>query len=122
MKTAYIVVLDANVLFSPLLRSLLIGISQTGLFRSCWTRQIHEEWISAVSGHHPEIKKEDLLETAKMMDQAVRDCLIEGFEYLESNLKLPDAKDVHVLAAAIHGVAHGHLRYAQREQERFRKP
>jgi len=104
---AYVVVLDANVLFSPLLRSLLIGLSQTGLFRSCWTKQIHEEWIAAVSNRHPEIRKERLLETAKLMNEAVRDCLIEGFEYLEKSLKLPDVKDVHVLAAAIHGKAHG---------------
>jgi hypothetical protein len=35
------------------------------------------------------------------MNEAVRDCLVSGHESLIEGLKLPDAKDRHVLAAAI---------------------
>jgi len=35
------------------------------------------------------------------MNSAVRDCLVEGYEPLIEGLKLPDADDRHVLAAAI---------------------
>jgi hypothetical protein len=35
------------------------------------------------------------------MIAAVPDCLVSGFEHLESVLDLPDANDRHVLAAAI---------------------
>lgn len=39
------------------------------------------------------------------MNQAVEDCLIEGFEHLIDSLELPDLNDRHVLAAAISGRA-----------------
>ncbi|MGH8018244.1 MAG: PIN domain-containing protein, partial [Opitutaceae bacterium] len=39
------------------------------------------------------------------MNANVRDCLVEDFESLIPALKLPDAKDRHVLAAAIRGRA-----------------
>lgn len=35
------------------------------------------------------------------MDRAIPDCLVEGYEDLIDGLKLQDAKDRHVLAAAI---------------------
>jgi hypothetical protein len=35
------------------------------------------------------------------MDRNVRDCLVEGYEYLIPGLSLPDEEDGHVLAAAI---------------------
>ena len=36
------------------------------------------------------------------MDAAVLDCVVDGYELLESALTLPDPNDRHVLAAAIH--------------------
>ncbi|NUT04815.1 MAG: PIN domain-containing protein, partial [Hamadaea sp.] len=36
-----------------------------------------------------------------LMNAAVRDCLVEGYEPLIGELKLPDPEDRHVLAAAI---------------------
>ena len=39
------------------------------------------------------------------MDEAIDDCLIEGYEHLIPSLTLPDKNDCHVLAAAIHGKA-----------------
>ena len=45
------------------------------------------------------------------MDQAIDDCLIEGYQHLIPNLTLPDEGDVHVLAAAIHGKAQVILTY-----------
>ena len=36
------------------------------------------------------------------MNENVRDCLVENYEYLIPVLKLPDPNDHHVLAAAIH--------------------
>ncbi len=35
------------------------------------------------------------------MNNAVRDCLVTGYEDIEKSLNLPDPKDNHVLAAAI---------------------
>jgi PIN domain len=37
-----------------------------------------------------------------MMNEALPDALVSGYEFLEETLNLPDPKDRHVLAAAIH--------------------
>lgn len=36
-----------------------------------------------------------------MMNEAVRDCLVTGYDHLIDSLELPDPNDRHVLAAAI---------------------
>jgi hypothetical protein len=42
-----------------------------------------------------------LKELRRLMNRAVRDCLVEGFEPLVQGLSLPDLDDCHVLAATI---------------------
>jgi hypothetical protein len=37
-----------------------------------------------------------------LMNSHIRDCLVDGYQGLISNLSLPDKNDRHVLAAAIH--------------------
>ena len=49
------------------------------------------------------------------MNQAIDDCLIDGYDYLIPNLDLPDKNDCHVLAAAIHGKAQVILTYNLRD-------
>lgn len=98
---AFTVILDANVLYSLLLRDLLIRISQTGLFRARWTNEIQHEWINALLKKRPDLDREKLDRTRDLMDRAIPDCLVEGYETLITELKLPDANDRHVLAAAI---------------------
>ena len=39
------VALDACVLYPAPLRSYLMCLSNTGLFRAKWTNEIHDEWI-----------------------------------------------------------------------------
>lgn len=94
---------DACVLYPAQLRDLLIRLAKTELFRARWTDQIHEEWIQHLvkDGHDP-VK---LARTRQLMDAAVPDCLITGYERLVPTLELPDPGDRHVLAAAIVGRA-----------------
>jgi hypothetical protein len=99
----YTALLDACVLYPAPLRDLLLSIAVTGLFRARWTDQIHEEWIAALVR---EGRDRSVLErTRRLMDAAVPDCLIKGYEGVINSLKLPDEKDRHVLAAAIVGSA-----------------
>lgn len=63
---------------------------------------MHEEWISALLRNRPESDRSQLEQTRKLMDSAIRDCLVEGYEHLIPALTLPDPNDRHVLAAAIH--------------------
>lgn len=105
MDFPVVAVFDANVLYRAPLRDLLIRISQAGLIRAKWTDEIHEEWIRSVIAHNPHLSLERLARTRMLMNEAVRDCLVTGYENLIDSVDLPDPNDRHVLAAAIHAGA-----------------
>jgi predicted nucleic acid-binding protein len=94
-------VYDANILYSAPLRDLLIRVAQTGLVRARWTDSIHDEWIRNVLKDNPDLSVERLARTRTLMNEAIRDCLVTGYEDLIDPLTLPDPDDRHVLAAAI---------------------
>jgi hypothetical protein len=97
------VLLDANVLYPAPLRDILLQLAVTGVFRARWSADIHREWIDALLRNEPHRDRRALERTRDLMDRAVRDCLVTGYEPLVPVLALPDAGDRHVLAAAIVG-------------------
>lgn len=101
MDHPVIAIYDANVLFPAPLRDLLIRLAHAGLVRARWTDSIHDEWVRSVLKHNPTLSIERLSRTRLLMNEAVRDCLVTGFEGLIGSLSLPDPDDRHVLAAAI---------------------
>lgn len=100
--TACIAVLDACVLYPAPLRDLLLELSFAGLFRARWTDEIHDEWMAALLAHRPDLNRSQLLRTRALMDASGLDCLVSGYERRIPKLRLPDPRDRHVLAAAIH--------------------
>ncbi len=100
-----IVILDACVLYPAPLRDLLLWLALSGLYRPRWTSMIHEEWMRSLLRDRPELARDRLERTRDLMNQAVPDCLVDGYEGLVAGLSLPDPDDRHVLAAAIHGGA-----------------
>lgn len=66
-----------------------------------WTRQILDEMTRALQKNRPNISDEQVNRLRELMNAAVRDCLVTGYEPLISVLELPDPDDRHVLAAAI---------------------
>lgn len=46
-------------------------------------------------------RAEALTRTRQLMNDAVPDCLVDGYEAIAQGITLPDPDDVHVLAAAI---------------------
>lgn len=94
-------VYDANILYPAPLRDLFIRIAQAGLVRARWTETIHDEWIRNVLKDNPHISAERLARTRSLMNEAVRDCLVTGYEDLIESISLPDPDDRHVLGAAI---------------------
>lgn len=100
MADPFTVVFDACVLYPAVLRDILIQLATTGLFRGRWTAQIHDEWMTALSRDRG-IDRARLERTRELIDSAVLDCLVTGYEGLVDSLALPDADDRHVLAAAI---------------------
>lgn len=100
---SFTVVYDACLLYPASVRDLVVELARTGLFRAKWTMRIHDEWITAVARNHPELDRTRLQRAAELMNLAVPDCLVSGFESLEAGLMgLPDPDDRHVLAAAMH--------------------
>jgi predicted nucleic acid-binding protein len=97
------VIYDACVLYPASVRDLVVELARTGLLRAKWTARIHIEWIDAVTRDRPELDRTRLERVAQLVNSAVPDCLVTGFESLEPGLtSLPDPNDRHVLAAAIH--------------------
>jgi len=99
----YTALLDANVLYPAPMRDLLMQVAATRLFNAKWSVDIHREWIEALIRNQPGRDRQALERTRDLMNRAVRDCLVTGYEALIPTLALPDAGDRHVLAAAIVG-------------------
>ncbi|WP_433166499.1 PIN domain-containing protein [Kribbella sp. CA-247076] len=97
----FIVVYDANVLYPNSLRDLLIRVAQAGLVQAKWTEQILDETFRSLKEHRPDLDPVKLDRTRELMNRAIRDVLVTGYEPLIEVLDLPDPDDRHVLAAAI---------------------
>ena len=98
---AFAVIYDACVLYPAPLRDLLLRIALSGIVRARWTDQILDECFRNVAANKPELSKEALNRTRKLMCAAVPDCLVETYETLADGVPLPDDGDRHILAAAI---------------------
>jgi hypothetical protein len=80
-------------------------LSMTGLFRAKWSHAIHEEWMGHVLERYSDKTRADVERTRDLMDRYAMDAIVFDYENLMPGLKLPDPKDIHVLAAAIRGRA-----------------
>lgn len=96
------VLYDACVLYPAPLRDLLMHLALTDLYRAKWTNEIHDEWMRNVLADRNDINLKFLERTRNLMNQHIRDCLVDGYQELIATLSLPDQNDRHVLAAAIH--------------------
>ena len=111
----FTVVLDACVLYPAPLRSLLMYLALTGLYRPRWTAEIHEEWMRSVLKVYPDMTRQQVERIRDLMDAHVPDCLVSGYNTLVPTLELPDPGDRHVLAAAIHVAADAILTFNLRD-------
>lgn len=100
-----VVLYDASVLYPSTLRDLLIRIAQTGLVQAKWTDEILDEVFRNLRENRPDLDVIRLERTRFLMNYAVRDCLVSGYQELVGVVQLPDPTDHHVLAAAIHARA-----------------
>lgn len=95
------VVYDACVLYPAPLRDLLLHLALSDLFRARWSDAIHDEWTRNLLAKRSDLTAAQLSRTRELMNQAVPDSLVTGYETLIDQLQLPDPEDRHVLAAAI---------------------
>jgi hypothetical protein len=93
------VVYDADALYPNTQRDLLIRIAQLPyLVQAKWTDQILDEMFRALHRNRADIPAERASRLRELMNAAVRDCLVTGYEPLIPALELPDPDDRHVLA------------------------
>ena len=101
MISTFTAFFDANVFYGARLRSLILFLAQTKLFRARWSDRVHDEWIRNLLEKRPSLQRADLMRTRQLMDAAVLDALVTGYEPLINAMDLPDPDDRHVLAAAV---------------------
>ncbi|MCP1573019.1 MULTISPECIES: PIN domain-containing protein [Herbaspirillum] len=97
----FTVVYDACVLYPAPLRDFLMWLGLSGCFRARWSQAIHDEWKRNLLINRPDLNPAQLDRTSALMDRAIPDSLVEGYETLIPGLTLPDPDDRHVLATAI---------------------
>lgn len=98
---SFVAVYDACVLYPAPLRDLLLHLALTDLFRARWTDRIHDEWIRSVLAARADLMAAQLARTRSLMDTAIPDAVVTGYEGLIDQVTLPDPDDRHVVAAAI---------------------
>lgn len=101
MHSPYPVVLDACVLYPAILRDLLMHLGLAGLYQPKWSEVIHDEWRRNLLLQRSDINPEALARTTDLMNLALPDANVTGFETLIEGISLPDPDDRHVLAVAI---------------------
>ena len=95
-------VLDACVLYPPILREILLGCAQAGLYEPLVSDRILREWTLATAKLGPVMQAQAETEAALLRAGFPRSVVREAAG-IEARLLLPDPDDVHVLATAIAG-------------------
>lgn len=98
---AFTVIYDACVLYPPSLRDLLVRVAQAGIVRARWSEEILNECFENIVAQRRDADRNRLARTRALMTDAVRDCMVTGYEPLINGITLPDPGDRHVVAAAI---------------------
>jgi predicted nucleic acid-binding protein len=93
-------VLDACVLYPTVLREILQGAAEAGLYEPVFSERILREWVLATAKLGPTAPAIAAGEAA-MLRAAFPKAMIRDRPDIEARLLLPDANDVHVLATAI---------------------
>lgn len=93
-------VLDACVLYPTVLRELLQGAGEAGLYQPVFSDRILREWVLATAKLGPEVPALAAAEAASLRAAFPRG-LVRAHPEIEARLLLPDPNDLHVLATAI---------------------
>ncbi len=108
-------VLDANVLHSQPLTSLLLELAVARLYRPAWSQDIHAEWRRSVLRARPDVDPAALDRRRAAMDSALPDACVSGYAPFIEVLTLPDPGDRHVLAAAVRAKAQVIVTFNERD-------
>lgn len=93
-------VLDACVIYPTVLREILLGVAEAGLYTPLWSDRILEEWRRASVKLGPDAVLEAEA-AATMMRLRFPQAMVRARPDIEARLVLPDDNDRHVLAVAV---------------------
>ncbi|MGJ8612531.1 MAG: RSP_2648 family PIN domain-containing protein [Octadecabacter sp.] len=94
------VLIDACVLYPTVMREVVLGVAEAGLFEPRWSPRILEEWARAARKIGPEGETIARGEVAGIEARFPR-ASVKIPQGVEARLWLPDPNDIHVLAAAV---------------------
>lgn len=94
------VLLDANVLFPPYLRDLLLHFAEKEFYEVRWTDQILQEVSRSIKKRRPTDVHDKVDSMIAQLNEAFEEARISGYEDLIPVMK-NHPKDRHVLAAAV---------------------
>lgn len=102
----YTALLDACVLYPLAMTDALMSLATAGFFAAKWTTRIEGEWMRSLETQRPELVGKLHTRRDSMRD-AIPDWEVPEIAWsaIAGNITLPDANDVHVLAAAVAGHA-----------------
>ena len=92
-------VLDTNVVYPVIIRDILFWFAHYDLYTPKWSEHIFDEWKKVME--EKGISQEEANKRVSKANAAFPDALVQNYKGLIEHLKLPDADDCHVLAAAI---------------------
>jgi hypothetical protein len=96
-----VAVYDACVLYPFHLRNLLIQCAVDRLVDARWTERIQSEWMRGLFVRKPGLARGSIERTRDLMNRALPDALVAGYEEHISGITLRDLDDRHVVAAGI---------------------
>ena len=94
------VLIDACVLYPTVMREVVLGVAEAGLFEPRWSTRILEEWARAARKIGPEGETIARGEIAAIEARFPR-ASVNIPQGIEARLWLPDPNDIHVFAAAV---------------------
>jgi hypothetical protein len=96
-----VIFFDACILYPAPIRDLFMELALYDLYQPKWSERVHKEWIDNLLKNRSDLTRSRLENTKKLMNDAILDALVTGFDEIEKKLSLPDINDNHILAAAI---------------------
>ncbi|MDW3221661.1 MAG: PIN domain-containing protein [Paracoccaceae bacterium] len=94
------IVIDTCVLYPTVMREMILGVAQQGIFEPVWSTRILEEWARAAIKLGPTGEAQARSEIA-LLRAAWTKAESSPVPHVETRLWLPDENDIHVLAVAV---------------------
>jgi len=101
MNTRQKVVLDACVLYSAVVRDILLNLAQRLLFDPHWSPIIQDEWTRNLLKNRTDLDEKRINRTVGFMSYFFPLANVTNFDHHIPGIELPDPDDRHVVACAI---------------------